>query len=79
MSSVTLAILLFRAVFFPSFLSGFTSASLFSPDLGGHCKQAYTNELEQKVSQLEEENERLRNRKVRPLLEDNIIVITTSA
>ncbi|PKI43179.1 hypothetical protein CRG98_036437 [Punica granatum] len=29
-----------------------------------HCKQAYTNELEQKVSRLEEENERLRKRKV---------------
>uniref|UniRef100_F6H993 BZIP domain-containing protein n=1 Tax=Vitis vinifera TaxID=29760 RepID=F6H993_VITVI len=30
-------------------------------------KQAYTNELENKVSRLEEENERLRKRKVRSL------------
>ncbi|PPR94018.1 hypothetical protein GOBAR_AA26653 [Gossypium barbadense] len=33
-------------------------------------KQAYTNELENKVSPLEEENERLRKRKVRSVLQD---------
>ena len=42
--------------------------SELSSDLKDIYKQAYTNELEIKVSHLEEENERLRKRKVRSVL-----------
>lgn len=46
----------------------------FYPNFIGHSKQAYTSELENKVSRLEEENERLRKRKVSLSFKDSVLV-----
>ena len=56
------------ASFFSSFKCFMILFSELSSDLKDIYKQAYTNELEIKVSHLEEENERLRKRKVRSVL-----------
>lgn len=47
-----------------SFLTHFFASILFDLENTISFKQAYTNELENKVSRLEEENERLRKQKV---------------